>query len=343
VNSAVQELIPARRRGVTDLSINGSYWAGAGLAALGSVVLLDEQLIPAWLGWRLAFLIGGVLALAIIYVRRFLPESPRWLMTHGRPDEADRVVSEIEARIAREHALPPLRSAEAAMTFVRRRSSLADTFRALLRLYPGRAVLALALMATQAFCYNAIFFTYGLILTRFYHTPPGAVGWYLLPFAAGNFLGPLLLGRLFDSLGRKTMISWTYAVAGGLLVVTGWLFDAGLLDAATQTIAWTVTFFFASAAASAAYLTIGESFPLETRAMAIALFYAAGTGIGGVAAPALFGVLIGSGSRTNILWGYLVGGGLMLLAVVFELWLGVRAERRPLEEVAPPLSSAQQT
>ena len=341
VNSAVQELIPARRRGVTDLAINGSYWAGAGLAALGSVALLNERFVPTWLGWRLAFVIGGVLALVVIYARRFLPESPRWLMTHGRPEEAEHIVSGIEAGVARRRPLPPFQSAKSAMSFVRRRhSGLADTFRALLRLYPWRSVLALTLMATQAFCYNAIFFTYGLILTRFYHTAPNAVGWYLLPFAVGNLLGPLLLGRLFDSVGRKRMISWTYAIAGVLLVLTGWLFAAGRLDATTQTIAWTVTFFFASAAASAAYLTIGESFPLETRAMAIALFYAAGTGIGGVAAPAIFGALIGSGSRTSILWGYLFGGGLMLLAVVFELRLGVRAERRPLEEVAPPLSSA---
>lgn len=339
VNSAVQELIPARRRGATDLFINGSYWVGAGLAALGSVVLLDERIVPAQLGWRLAFLIGGMLALVVIYVRRYLPESPRWLMTHGRPEEADQVVADIETRVAREHELPPVQGAGIAL-LRRRHTGLLDTARALVKLYPWRSVLALVLMATQAFCYNAIFFTYGLVLTRFYDTRPGEVGWYLLPFAAGNFLGPLLLGRLFDSIGRRVMISSTYAIAGALLVLTGWMFDQGLLSAASQTTAWTVTFFFASAAASAAYLTIGESFPLETRAMAIAIFYAAGTGVGGAAAPAIFGALIGSGSRTNILWGYLFGGGLMLLAVVFELWLGVKAERRALEDVAPPLSSA---
>ncbi len=196
------------------------------------------------------------------------------------------------------------------------------------------------LMATQAFCYNAIFFTYGLILTRFYGVSAAAVGWFLLPFALGNFLGPLLLGHLFDLWGRKLMIGSTYAIAGVLLAFTGWLFQQGVLDAASQTALWTVIFFFASAAASAAYLTIGESFPLETRAMSIALFYAIGTGIGGVAAPAVFGALIGSGSRVEILWGYLFGGALMLVAALAEAVLGVKAERRPLEEVAPPLSLA---
>jgi MFS family permease len=197
-------------------------------------------------------------------------------------------------------------------------------------------------MATQAFCYNAIFFTYGLILTRFYGVSAGDVGWFLLPFALGNFLGPLTLGHLFDRIGRRTMISSTYAIAGVLLALTGWLFREGVLSAESQTLAWTVIFFFASAAASAAYLTIGESFPLETRAMSIALFYAIGTGVGGVAAPAVFAALIGSGSRTQILWGYLFGGGLMIFAALAELILGVRAERRPLEEVAPPLSLASQ-
>jgi MFS family permease len=339
MNSAVQELIPARRRGYTDLVINGSYWVGAGLAALGSVVLLDQRLFPAALGWRLGFLIGGLLALIVIYVRRFLPESPRWLMTHGRPDEASRVVAGIEAEVRKERG--PLPPPAAAIALVHRtRTGLAETASTLLRVYPWRSLLSLILMATQAFCYNAIFFTYGLILTKFYDVSARDVGWFLLPFALGNFLGPLLLGHLFDRWGRKLMIGSTYAIAGALLALTGWLFKQGALDAETQTALWTVIFFFASAAASAAYLTIGESFPLETRAMSIALFYAIGTGVGGVAAPAAFAALIGSGSRLEILWGYLFGGGLMLLAAVAELVLGVRAERRPLEEVAPPLSLA---
>ena len=341
MNSAVQELIPARRRGYTDLVINGSYWLGAGMAALGSVVLLDQRIFPAALGWRLGFLIGGVLALVVIYVRRFLPESPRWLMTHGRPEEASRVVAGIEAQVEKERGpLPPPAGTIALVP--RAHTGLAETASALLRIYPWRSLLSLILMATQAFCYNAIFFTYGLILTKFYGASAGDVGWFLLPFALGNFLGPLLLGHLFDLWGRKLMIGSTYAIAGVLLALTGWLFKEGALSAETQTMAWTVIFFFASAAASAAYLTIGESFPLETRAMSIALFYAIGTGVGGVAAPAVFGALIGSGSRLEILWGYLFGGALMLLAALAELLLGVRAERRPLEEVAPPLSLASQ-
>ena len=339
MNSAVQELIPARRRGYTDLVINGSYWVGAGFAALGSVVLLDERIIPASLGWRLGFLIGGFLALIVIYVRRFLPESPRWLMTHGRQDEASAAVAKIEAQVEQEHGpLPPPAGTIALIS--RAHTGLAETASALLRLYPRRSLLSFILMATQAFCYNAIFFTYGLILTKFYGVSAGAIGWFLLPFALGNFLGPLLLGHLFDRWGRKLMIGSTYAIAGILLALTGLLFKQGVLDAESQTALWTVIFFFASAAASAAYLTIGECFPLETRAMSIALFYAIGTGVGGVAAPAVFGALIGSGSRLEILWGYLFGGGLMLIAALAELVLGVKAERRPLEEVAPPLSLA---
>jgi MFS family permease len=199
-------------------------------------------------------------------------------------------------------------------------------------------VLGLVLMATQAFCYNAIFFTYALILTRFYGIPDRNVGYFILPFALGNVLGPLTLGRLFDSIGRRTMIAVTYGVAGALLCLTGWLFARGALTAESQTLAWTVIFFFASAAASAAYLTVGELFPLEIRAITISLFYAFGTLLGGVAGPALFGALIDTGQRSEILKGYLLGGGLMLFAAAVQLVLGVSAERRPLEAVTPPLS-----
>ena len=341
VNSAVQELIPARRRGVTDLCINGSYWVGAALGGLGSVVVLDPRILPPALGWRLAFLIGGVLGLIVVYIRRFVPESPRWLMTHGRVEEAETTVAGIEASVERRTGvalepggLPVIRLRP------RQRIGLVQVARTLLLRYPRRTILAFVLMATQAFCYNAIFFTYALILTRFYAVKEADVGWFILPFAAGNFMGPLLLGHLFDSIGRKAMIAGTYAVAGVLLMLVGWLFQQGLLGAATQTIAWTVIFFFASAGASAAYLTAGESFPLEARAMSIAIFYAVGTGAGGVAAPSLFGALIDTGSRTQILWGYVFGGALMLVAAVVTLWLAVNAERRPLEEVAEPLSLA---
>jgi MFS family permease len=311
------------------------------MGALGSIVVLDPALVPQAWGWRLAFIIGGALALVIVFVRRFIPESPRWLMTHGRPEEAAEVVREIEARVERHTALPPQIHPLPKLRFVRRKeTSWTEVAATLFRRHPRRTVLGVILMATQAFCYNAIFFTYALILTRFYGIADKNVGYFMLPFALGNVLGPLLLGRLFDSLGRKPMIAGTYGLAGALLCVTGWLFAQGALDAQSQTIAWTVIFFFASAAASAAYLTVGELFPLEVRAITISLFYAFGTLLGGVGGPALFGALIETGERGQIFSGYLLGGGLMLLAAVAQLILGVSAERRPLESVTRPLSLA---
>lgn len=339
VNSAIQELIPARRRGYTDLAINGSFWIGAALGAAGSLVVLNPDVVDQDLGWRLAFIIGGILALIVIYIRRYIPESPRWLMTHGKPEEALAIVEAIEARVERDTGRP-LQPADqlASMRLRHTRTSWLDIVRSLIVRHPKRTVLGVVLMATQAFCYNAIFFTYALILTKFYNVAPASIGWFMLPFALGNFMGPLLLGNLFDTIGRKVMISLTYGVAGALLCVTGWMFAEGMLSAVTQTVAWTVIFFFASAGASAAYLTVGESFPLETRAVTISLFYAFGTLLGGVGGPALFGALIDSGERYQIFWGYLLGGGLMLLAAVVEMFLGVAAERKPLEEVAAPLS-----
>ena len=341
VNATIQELIPARRRGFTDLVVNGSFWVGAAIGAAGALVVLDPRVMPAEYGWRFAFIIGGVLGFIVLLLRRFLPESPRWLMTHGQPEEAERVVREIEARVARETGRPLPQVPHQAL---RLRSDVSSWFgvgaRALFTQYRRRAVLGIALMAAQAFCYNAVFFTYALILTHFYGIASASIGWFMLPFAAGNFAGPLLLGRLFDTLGRKPMITATYAVSGVLMGVTGWLFSIGLLDAVQQTLAWTAIFFVASAAASSAYLTVGESFPLEMRAVAIALFYAFGTGVGGVAGPALFGALIDTGSRTSILWGYLLGGGLMVGAALIAAALAVPAERRALEDIAPPLSSA---
>ncbi len=336
INSAVQEFTPARYRGQTDLIVNGSFWIGAALGALASVVVLNPQLFAPDTGWRLAFIIGGLLAVVIIFLRRFLPESPRWLMTHGKPEEAERVVDEIESRIA-QAPLPRSRSGLLHLTRLHR-LTLPQVAETMLRRYPKRVMLGLVLMATQAFCYNAIFFTYALILTRFHGVPAASVGWFILPFALGNFAGPLLLGRLFDSVGRKPMITATYAVSGMLVIVVGVLFRIGALDATAQTAAWTIIFFFASAGASAAYLTVGECFPLEMRALSIALFYAFGTAIGGIAGPALFGALIASGSRGEIFWGYLAGGALMLSAAAVERALGVPAERRPLEDVAAPLS-----
>jgi MFS family permease len=339
VNATIQELIPARRRGFTDLVVNGSFWIGAALGAIGALVVLDPAVMPAEYGWRFAFIIGGALGLIVLFLRRFLPESPRWLMTHGQPEEAERVVAEIEQRIAGAgYALPPI-----PRQTLRLRTDVHSWFgpatRALFTDYRRRAVLGISLMAAQAFCYNAVFFTYALVLQQFYAVPSASIGWFMLPFAAGNFLGPLILGKLFDTLGRRLMITLTYALSGILMAITGWLFAIGLLDAVQQTLAWTAIFFVASAAASSAYLTVGESFPLEMRAIAIALFYAFGTGVGGVAGPTLFGALIGTGERVSILWGYLLGGGLMVAAAAIAAWLAVPAERRSLEEVAPPLSS----
>jgi MFS family permease len=339
VNATIQELIPARRRGFTDLVINGTFWVGAALGAVGALVALDPAVVPQSLGWRVAFVGGGTIGFIALVLRRWIPESPRWLMTHGAPDAAEAAVAGIERRVAMQvgplPAVPPMR--------LRLRTDVHSWFgagvHALLVRYRRRTIVGVALMAAQAFCYNAVFFTYALILTKFYQVPSARVGWYILPFAAGNFAGPLLLGRLFDSIGRKVMITATYVASGVLLVATGWLFALGWLDATQQTAAWTAIFFVASAAASSAYLTVGESFPLEVRAVAIAIFYAFGTGLGGVAGPFVFGALIQSGSRTQIFHGYILGGGLMVAAGLIEALLGVASERRPLEDIAPPLSS----
>ena len=339
INSAIQELIPARYRGRTDLAINGSFWVGAAFGALGAVVLLQPGLLPPDWGWRAAFGIGAVLGLGILVLRRWIPESPRWLMLHGRIAECDTVIAGIERRVVRAGDIEMLRVDCRRIRIVAgARTPVLRMLRAILRDFPRRAVLGLVLMSAQAFFYNAIFFSYALVLTRFYAVPSAAIGWYMLPFALGNFLGPLLLGPLFDTIGRKPMIAFTYAVSGVLLAIVGWLFRESMLDAVQLTVCWSVIFFFASAAASAAYLTVSESFPLEARALAIAFFYAVGTGIGGVASPVLFGALIGGGERGEVFLGYLFGAALMVGAAIVELAIGVKAERQPLEQVARPLS-----
>jgi len=343
INSAIDELIPARVRGRVDLMINGSYWLGAALGAGATIFLLDPRRLPIWLGWRCAFGIGATLGLVIIFFRRWIPESPRWLMIHGRNQEAERIVGEVERRIVGSNAAgitdPGYSDAPPTRIRTRTHTPWHEIWDAIVHEHRRRSFLALVLMLTQAFFYNAIFFTYALVLIRFYSVPAKDVGGYLLFFALGNMLGPFLLGHLFDTIGRKKMIAATYGLAGILLALTGWLFHAGLLTAQTQTLAWTIIFFIASAAASSAYLTVSEIFPLEIRALAIAIFYAIGTLAGGVGAPTLFGWIIGTGSITALFIGYLVAAALMIFGALVEAWIGVPAERRSLEDVAAPLSS----
>jgi MFS family permease len=341
INSAIDELIPARVRGRVDLIINGSYWVGAAMGAAATLVLLDPRTIPLWLGWRCAFGIGAALGSIVIFFRRWVPESPRWLMIHGRNHQAEMIVADVERTIFGTPAVADRGYSGAFPTRIRTRTHTPwrEIWHAIMHEHRRRSFLGFVLMSTQAFFYNAIFFTYALVLMRFYAVPEKDVGGYLLPFALGNVLGPLLLGHLFDTIGRKQMITLTYALAGVLLALTGWLFHTGFLTAQTQTIAWTMIFFVASAAASSAYLTVSEIFPLEIRAMAIAIFFAVGTLVGGVGAPLLFGWIIGTGSSTALLIGYLAAAVLMIFAAAMEAWIGVAAERRSLEDIAAPLSS----
>ncbi len=338
INSTIQELVPARYRGFTDLVINGSFWIGAALGAAAAIILLEPTLFAPDVGWRLAFFVGAALGLVIFIMRLWIPESPRWLVIHGRPAEGEVIVAAIEAglrqpRAASSETLPRIRLA------TRRFTPLRDVVETLFVAQRRRTAVGLVLMAAQAFFYNAIFFTYALVLTDFYGISADQVGWYILPFAAGNVLGPILLGRLFDTIGRRPMITATYAMSGILLAITGFLFANGVLSATGQTVAWMVTFFFASAAASSAYLTVSETFPLEVRALAIAFFYAIGTGIGGVAGPWLFGMLIDTGSRASVFGGYLFGAALMIAAALVAGRWAVAAERKPLKSVARPLAA----
>jgi MFS family permease len=339
INSTIQELIPARVRGWTDLAINGSFWLGAAVGAAGSIVRLNPALFEPDIGWRLAFLIGSALSVVIFFLRMWIPESPRWLMTHGRADEAAAIMAGIEARLVAqghrwdEAPLPRTRLK------ARTHTPFSEVISTLFRTQRQRTYVGLVLMASQAFFYNAIFFTYALMLTDFYSVPADHVGWYILPFAAGNFLGPLLLGRLFDTWGRRPMLTTTYAISGLLLAGTGYLFARDLVTVQQLTMCWMVIFFFASAAASAAYLTVSETFPLEIRALAIAFFYAIGTGVGGVLGPWLFGVLIETGSRMSVFGGYLGGALLMLIAAGVAARWAVAAERRSLESISRPLAA----
>ena len=346
INSTIQELIPSRYRGWTDLVINGSFWLGAALGAVSAIVLLDPNWFDVDLGWRLAYLTGACLGLVVFVMRIWIPESPRWLIIHGRPDQANAIMRDIE-RWTTGHSQDrspvdsegrPLQAWPKLKLRMRDHTPLSEVAHTLFKVYRDRSLVGLVLMTAQAFFYNAIFFTFALVLSDFYGIPADQVGWYILPFAAGNFLGPLVLGRLFDTLGRRPMIAFTYGASGILLALSGYLFEIGVLSAKTQTIAWMVIFFCASPAASAAYLTVSENFPLEVRALAIALFYAIGTAVGGVAGPVLFGALIDTGSRSSVFAGYLLGAALMLIAAAVGWRYAVAAERRSLESIAQPLA-----
>ncbi|TDV67764.1 MFS transporter [Pseudomonas sp. LP_7_YM] len=340
INSTIQEFTPARFRGWVDLTINGTFWIGAALGAGGSIIFLDPGWIGADLGWRLCFGIGAVLGLVILFMRLWLPESPRWLLIHGQEDEAKRIVENIENNLREQgHELTRPKGKPLSL-HARDHTPIREIFETLFITYRQRAWVGMTLLTAQAFFYNAIFFTYALVLSEFYQVPSASVGWYVLPLALGNFCGPLLLGRLFDVIGRRVMISLTYAISAVLLTISGYLFEQGVLSVTQQAIAWMIIFFFASAAASSAYLTVAETFPLEIRALAIAVFYAFGTALGGIIGPTLFGELIDSHQRGPVFVGYLIGAALMLLAAAVQAIWGVASERKSLEEVARPLSQA---
>jgi MFS family permease len=344
IYSAVDELIPARFRGQVALAISGSYWIGAMLGSAVSILLLNPNFVSQYYGWRIAFWLGAALGLCILLIRRYVPESPRWLLTHGRTEEAEETTAVIENHVREQTGrdLPPV-GGQPIIVEQRKSIGFGLIAKAMFQMYPKRTILGLTLMGSQAFLYNAIFFTYALVLTGFYGISASTVPYFLLPFAFGNLLGPLLLGRLFDTVGRVPMISGCYFLSGGLMALTGYLFYVDILSAVTQTILWCIVFFFASAAASAGYLTVSEVFPMEIRAMAIALFYAIATGVGGISGPVIFGQLIGTGNATNLFIAYLVGAGFMVLAAVVELVIGVRAEGQSLENVATPLTAIEES
>jgi MFS family permease len=338
INSAIDEMMPSKYRGRVDIWINGSYWAGAIIGSFASLIFLNA--FASNVGWRLAFLTGPVLALVVIYVGRTLPESPRWLMTHGRIEEAERELAKIEqAAIKAGQTLEEVSDKDAIQLVPEKRYGYARFVGLVFHRYPKRAILGASLMITQSFLYNAIFFTYALVLTKFYGVSATRVPLYGLAFSVGNLIGPLVLGPLFDTVGRKKMISGTYLISGALLAISGWLFDNHDLTANSQTFVWIVIFFFASAGASAAYLTVSETWPIEIRAEAIAVFFAIAQ-IFGAIGPAFYGALIGDGSsRTPLFIGYLIGAGIMMLGGVVEILFGINAEGKSLEAVTKPLTS----
>src|SRR4051794_9170528 len=341
INSAIDELIPARVRGRVDLMINGSFWLGTAFGAAASVFLLNEDYFAKDVGWRIAFGLGAILGIGILFVRKNVPESPRWLFIHGHEKGAERIVRDIEGQVeeSTDEQLPKADHKDDYLTVKQRKTiGFGEIAKTAWQRYPKRFVLGLSMFIGQAFLYNAVFFTFALVLTKIMKVSDSTAPWYLIPLAIGNFAGPLLLGKFFDTAGRRVMITLTYVVSGLLLVLTGILFDNGSLSANTLTAMWCLVFFFASAGASSAYLTVSEIFPMETRAMSIAFFYAIGTGIGGIVGPIYFGKLIESG-RDAVVHGYYIGAGLMIAAGLVELMLGVDAAQRSLEDIAEPLTA----
>ena len=335
VNSAIDELLPARVRGRADLAINGTYWAGTALGALATLLLLNSSVLPHAIAWRVVFGLGALIGASVLSIRHYLPESPRWLLLHGRLPEAERVVREIEHEVEKRRNTPLPAAGPASRMEAKGSVTFTAIAKVLLQKHRRRTVLGLSLMIAQAFAYNGVFFTYALVLSKFYGIQSERIGLYLLPFAVGNFLGPLLLGQLFDTIGRRLMISLTYLLSGLLIALTGWGLLQAWLSATTLTMLWCVVFFVASAAASSAYLTVSELFAVELRGMAIALFYAVGTGAGGLVAPALFGALLQTGSRGQVFVGYLIGALLMGAAGIVAAVLGVPAEGKSLESLNP--------
>jgi MFS family permease len=341
INSAIDELIPKNHRGRVDVSINGSYWLGGIGGSLLAVLMLNTNIFPTDLGWRLSFVLGAVIGLAVLLVRRNVPESPRWLFIHGREEEAEKIVSEIEATVEQQTGEPLPEPQEEPLTVRQRRTiPLLTIIRSVVTLYPRRTILGLSLFVGQAFLYNSILFGFANLLSLYFHTPSGNVPYYLAVFAVGNFAGALLLSPLFDIVGRKPMIAGTYLLSGVLLIVTGLLFKEHQLNDISFTACVCVVFFFASAGASAAYLTVSEVFPMETRALCIAVFYAVGTAIGGVVGPQVFSRLINTESYDQVFLALGLGAVMMIIGGIAELLFGINAERRSLEDIAKPLTAA---
>ncbi|GII63886.1 MFS transporter [Sphaerisporangium krabiense] len=342
IHSAIDELIPARYRGRVDLAVSGTYWLGAMIGTASTYVLLNPDILPINVGWRVGLLIGPALGAAIWTLRRHLPESPRWLLMHGHPEEAERAAASVERAVAASgRPLPPVDASKTLEIRPRGAPSYAEIARVLVREHPRRTVLGATLMISQSFLYNAIFFTYVLVLGTYYGVTPHDASKYLFAFALGNLAGPLVLGHLFDTLGRRAMISGTYLLSGALLAGTGWLFKQGALTATTQTLLWSVIFFFASAAASSGYLTVSELFPLEIRALVIAMFFSIAQGFGALG-PAIFGALIGEPGHADpdrLFYGYAFAAAMMIAAGLVALALAVNAEGRSLEDLTPPLAA----